>query len=176
RRRTVRLHDGSLLPRPGFSIGADGGDYPDYRAGVPVSGHSMSHGAGYRRVRVPYAGRRSSAVTYERDKIRRSDAPTRLTDRRFDPADPLVHAPRLDRDQVEAEAAVGLFVDLLETKRLLEGDSARAGGRDEAEIADEEDAGFVDRFLSNALQLRREKGCTRIAEVDGQGGGADGAT
>jgi hypothetical protein len=44
-------------------------------------------------------------------------------------------------------------VNLLETERLLEGDSPRFGRSDEAEVADEEDVVLVDRVVLDALQL-----------------------
>src|ERR1700691_3961045 len=77
----------------------------------------------------------------------------RLTDRRFDYADPFRQTCRLDWDQFEAEVPVGFFVDFLKTHRFLKGDSPRFGRRDEAEIADEEDPVLVDCFLFDAFQF-----------------------
>jgi hypothetical protein len=48
-------------------------------------------------------------------------------------------------------------VELLEATRLLEADLPRLGGRDESEIANEEDALLGDAFLSDPLQLAGEK-------------------
>ncbi len=90
--------------------------------------------------------------------------PLRLTNCRFDYADPFPQTSRLDRDQFEAEVAVSLFVNFLKAHRFLKADTPRFGRRYEAKIANEEDPVFVDCFFFDALQFagkKGEKGCPR---------------
>src|SRR3954452_12982258 len=81
-------------------------------------------------------------------------------------------ASPLDTHQFEPEAPVRLFVNLLEPDGVLEADATRVGGRHEPEIANQEDALFVHRVRLDALQLVHEKWRKRVAEIDGERGGA----
>jgi len=87
-----------------------------------------------------------------------ANCPLRLTNCPFDYADPLHQTSWPDRDQLEAEIPVRLFVNFLKPHGLLKADSPRFGRRDEAKIANEEDAVWVDGFFLEALQFAGKKG------------------
>ena len=86
-----------------------------------------------------------------------TNCPLRLTNCRFDYADPFHQTSWLDRDEVEAKVSVSLFVNFLKTYRVLKADSPRFGRRDEAKIANEEDSVLVDCFFFDALQFAGKK-------------------
>ena len=87
-----------------------------------------------------------------------TNCPLRLTNCRFDYADPFHQTSWLDRHQFEAEVPVSLFVNLLKTHRVLKADSPRFGRRHEAEITNEEDSVLVNSFLDDALQFADQRG------------------
>ena len=87
-----------------------------------------------------------------------TNRPLRLTNCRLDHADPFHQTSPLDGDQFEAEILVSLFVNFLKAHRVVKGDSARFGGRDKAEIANEEDSLLVDRLVFDTIQFSCKKG------------------
>ena len=66
-------------------------------------------------------------------------------------------------------------MNLFKAYGFLKRNSPRFGGRDEAEIPNEEDSGLVDCFFLDALQFAGKNTRLRVSEIDGQRRGTDGA-
>jgi len=83
--------------------------------------------------------------------------PPRLKKCRFDGSDPLRHTSRLNGDKFKSEVAIRLFVDLLETQRILKTDAPRFGWGDNTKVADEKDLPLVGRLPLDSFQLVRKE-------------------
>jgi len=88
-----------------------------------------------------------------------------------DHTDSFPHACRFDLDQIEAQALISVLVNLFRTNRVFKTDAPCRGRRDEAQIADEEDASLEDLFRPEALQFAGKHIGDRMSEVDCQCGG-----
>jgi hypothetical protein len=84
------------------------------------------------------------------------------------------NAARFDRDNLKAEAAIGLCVDPFKTERFLEADPPSFGRCDEAKIPNKEDAPLKDRLRLNPLQFAGEYVRGGMPEILSKYSGADG--
>ena len=91
----------------------------------------------------------------------------------LDGRDSLRQASRLDEDQPKTELAVGLFVDSLKAKRVVETDSSGFARRYETKIANEEYFPLIDTFGFDPAQFALKHIRSWISEVSRQGSGTD---
>src|SRR5215469_14011037 len=75
----------------------------------------------------------------------------RLTNGRFDLADSFEQISWFYGHEFESELSVSLFVNSFKTQRFLKADPPRFAARNEAKVPYEEDAGFVDPLVFDAL-------------------------
>ncbi len=71
----------------------------------------------------------------------------------FDGVDALGYRFGSDDYEAKAEVAIDIFVDFFETKAFFKRDAASVGGRDEAEVLDEEYLRFEDGFFFDAIEF-----------------------
>jgi hypothetical protein len=84
------------------------------------------------------------------------------------------NAARFDRDNLKAEAAIGLCVDPFKTERFLEADPPSFGRCDEGKIPNKEDAPLKDRLRLNPFQFAGEHVRVGMPEILSKYSGADG--